>query len=358
MRGLTTNTDHREIILAAGLIAVLSISALSIYPFMVPASNEKHYSHWSAYAFIAIDGDANFSDTALLEGWAGDGSPENPYIIDGLNIDPVDAVGHGISISNTRVSFTIRNCNITGFVSHHGDFCEGGAGIYLENVTNGQLVNNTCTSNSYGIDIWGSYSNTMVNNTCNNNSWTGISLEWSNSNTMANNICSNNTDFGIFLDDISFNNTVVNNTCINNRIGIFFYESDSNTVADNTCDSNTEYGIYLYESHFSSVVNNICNNNRIGIFLEDSESNTVDSNTCNNNRIGISLDESFYNAGSNNTFLDNTKHDMIGEFVDLELAYRESVAREFVWLLAGCGMILVVSVIALLLFRRMEIHRE
>ncbi|MFX1472854.1 MAG: hypothetical protein ACFFBM_10155, partial [Promethearchaeota archaeon] len=76
MRGLTTNTDHREIILAAGLIAVLSISALSIYPFMVPASNEKHYSHWSAYAFIAIDGDANFSDTALLEGWAGDGSPE------------------------------------------------------------------------------------------------------------------------------------------------------------------------------------------------------------------------------------------------------------------------------------------
>ena len=35
---------------------------------------------------IAIDGDASFSDTAQLEGWPGDGSPENPYIIDGLTL--------------------------------------------------------------------------------------------------------------------------------------------------------------------------------------------------------------------------------------------------------------------------------
>ncbi|MHA1909534.1 MAG: hypothetical protein ACW98Y_19705, partial [Candidatus Thorarchaeota archaeon] len=34
---------------------------------------------------IAIDGDASFSDIAQLEGWPGDGSPENPYIIDGLD---------------------------------------------------------------------------------------------------------------------------------------------------------------------------------------------------------------------------------------------------------------------------------
>ena len=63
---------------------------------------------------IAIDGDANFSDKALLEGWNGDGSPENPYLVDGYDIDLSGEVGHCISISNTRVSFTISNCNLTG----------------------------------------------------------------------------------------------------------------------------------------------------------------------------------------------------------------------------------------------------
>ncbi|MHA1958903.1 MAG: hypothetical protein ACW99U_01650 [Candidatus Thorarchaeota archaeon] len=58
---------------------------------------------------ITIVGDANFHDTALLEGWPGDGSPENPYIIDGLDINLGGGEGHGISISHTRVSFIIRN---------------------------------------------------------------------------------------------------------------------------------------------------------------------------------------------------------------------------------------------------------
>ncbi|MHA3964705.1 MAG: hypothetical protein AM325_014335, partial [Candidatus Thorarchaeota archaeon SMTZ1-45] len=66
------------------------------------------------YGFITIDGDTNFSDTALVEGWEGDGSPGNPFIIDGLHIDLGVEFGHCIMISNTRVSFTISNCNLTG----------------------------------------------------------------------------------------------------------------------------------------------------------------------------------------------------------------------------------------------------
>ena len=63
---------------------------------------------------IAIDGNANFSATALLKGWPGDGSPENPFIINGLEIDLNGAYGSCIAISNTQVSFIIRNCNLTG----------------------------------------------------------------------------------------------------------------------------------------------------------------------------------------------------------------------------------------------------
>ena len=105
---------------------------------------------------IAIDGDANFSDTALLEGWPGDGSPENPFIIDGLDIDLGGSAGQCISINNTRVSFSIRNCNLTGTGR------ELGAGISLENVTNGELLNNTCTSNRWGIRLGNSDFNNLT----------------------------------------------------------------------------------------------------------------------------------------------------------------------------------------------------
>ena len=68
------------------------------------------------HAPIAIDGDANFTDTALLEGWHGDGSPENPFIIDRLDIDLGGNNGSCISITNTQVSFIISNCNLTGAI--------------------------------------------------------------------------------------------------------------------------------------------------------------------------------------------------------------------------------------------------
>ena len=393
---------------------------------------------------IVIDGDANFSDTALLEGWPGDGSAENPFIIDGLEIDRGGEEGHCISIRNTQVSFIMRNCRLTGanitnpsFIVPpmlHSFLTLSGAGVLLLNVSNGELVNNTCNSNcrfgiylmdshlntvvnntcysnGIGIFIWSSSSNTLVNNTCNSNRQ-GITLMNSHSNTVANNTCSSNEDSGIDLG--GSHNIVANNTCNNNTYyGIQLYEATLNTVADNTCNNNTwggiglymsganivvnntctnnGFGISFYESYSNTVVNNTCFHNRIGISIDGSDYNTMVNNTCNSNDIGISLEpirvhivdidvtywiESFSNTvanntcnynrigiyvyGSesntvvNNTFLGNTEHDIVDESELDELSHREFVATEFVWFLAGCGMILVVSVIAFVKFRRME----
>jgi parallel beta-helix repeat protein len=265
------------------------------------------------HAAIAIDGDTNFLTTALLEGWPGDGSPENPYIIDGLEIDYGGADGHCISIRNTRVSFTISNCNLTG--ARYIPFTSAGAGIFLDNVTNGELVNNICINNGYS---------------------------------------------GIYLGN-SDSTTVVNNTCTSNAVyGIWFSNSNS-TMSDNTCNNNGKEGIRLSDSDSSTVTNNTCNNNtECGIRLLRSDSNTVISNTCNNNSIGIYISKSYSNILANNICLDNTEYEIIGEFETEEFvidrsAYNEFVAKEFVWFLAGCGMILVVSIIAFVQFRRMEI---
>jgi parallel beta-helix repeat protein len=290
---------------AIGLSLILTATGL-VYYLMQPSLvvlepwEKRNHVGSTPHANITIDGDASFSATALLEGWHGDGSPEDPYIIDGLEIDLSYETGHCIDIRNTRVSFTISNCNLTG-ASWWMMFT--GAGIYLENVANGELVNNICNNNDAGICLYESDSITVVNNTCNSN------------------------DIGIYL----------------------WHNSDSNTVANNTCNSNRN-GIYLLGSNSNTVTNSNCTNNDIGIHLQLSESNTVVDNTCNKNRIGIYLSESDSNTVANNTFLNNIEHDIFEEpateeFVFDEMVHKEFVATEFLWFLAGCGMILVVSVI-------------
>ncbi|MHA2210099.1 MAG: right-handed parallel beta-helix repeat-containing protein [Candidatus Thorarchaeota archaeon] len=406
----------RTIFMAVSLTLILTTTGLVYYgmqpPLAIPPPPPPPPTplQLTPHGAIAIDGDANFSDTALLKGWPGDGSPENPFIIDGLDIDLGGAHWYGISINNTRASFTISNCNVTS-ADGTMEMC-GGAGINLENVTNGELVNNTCNNNFvvgiklsesdsntvvnntciddgwYGISLWTSDSNTVANNTCSSNSLgilisgdsntvanntcnsNGIGIELGgDSNTVTNNTCSSNTERGIYLHNL-YDSTVVDNTCNSNGReghpwkmgeGIFLRYSNSNTVNNNTCFGNTERGIYLSESDYNTMTDNTCNSNDIGIELYKSDSNTIANNTCNNNRIGIHLDESLSNTGSNNNCLDNTEQDIIGEFeteefVFDESAHQEFVAREFAWLLAGFGMILLVSVIAFVQFRRMEIH--
>ena len=63
---------------------------------------------------IFIDGDEDFHANATAEGWAGNGSAGNPYIIDGYDIDLDGSAGHCIHIANTLVYFTISNCLLTG----------------------------------------------------------------------------------------------------------------------------------------------------------------------------------------------------------------------------------------------------
>ncbi|MHA2302672.1 MAG: hypothetical protein ACXACD_17130, partial [Candidatus Thorarchaeota archaeon] len=113
----------RTIFMAVGLSFILTTSLMyylmlppALPPSPLPIPQPPTPLQLTPHSNITIDGDANFSATALLEGWPGDGSPENPYIIDGLDIDLGGGVGHCISISNTRVNFTISNCTLTGAI--------------------------------------------------------------------------------------------------------------------------------------------------------------------------------------------------------------------------------------------------
>lgn len=90
---------------------------------------------------IFIDGDSSFTSSNGVNG-GGSGTADDPYIIENWTIDASGA--HGILIRNTTKHFIIRNC----LVKNGGD---GYHGIYLDNVINVKIENNTCENNNYGI---------------------------------------------------------------------------------------------------------------------------------------------------------------------------------------------------------------
>ncbi len=255
---------------------------------------------------IVIDSDNNFTATALAKGWPGLGSPGDPFIIRNYSIDLGGAIGHCINISNTRVSFIIRNCSLTG--ANVSTFLVDSAGVFLKNVTNGEIVNNICTNDWYAIYLTNSTGNTIANNTCSYNLDRGICLEQaSNFNIIKNNTCNSNTEYGISLYQSDYNE-MINNTCSDNiNDGIYVYYSDYTLLINNTCYSNTQHGINLYFAcYYSEIINNTCSDNTYGIYVYASRYNLFTNNTCKTNDYGIVFDfHSEYNEVINNTCSDN-----------------------------------------------------
>jgi parallel beta-helix repeat protein len=232
-----------------------------------PTDDESSIPAGTPHDPIYIDGDANFTATAMAEGWPGNGTSGDPFIIEDFDIDLGGAPGHGINISNTRVHFVIRDCNLTGAS------VDPGCGIYLYNVSNGELINNTCIGNYIGIYLDFSTSNTLSENNCTSNTINIYLYYFSDSNTLSDNTCTSDTNAGIVLFR-SNSNTLVNNTCTSStNIGIYIYRSDSNTLSDNIFTSNTNYGIYI---HTDSDLNDI----RWNVFA-DSSTNGYDEGTGN-----------------------------------------------------------------------------
>jgi parallel beta-helix repeat protein len=267
------------------------------------------------YAFtphdpITINGDNNFRETALAEGWIGDGSAEFPYEIIGFEIDRGGVIGHCINISNTRVNFTIRNCNLTGASVSQG------SGIYLNNVSYGIITNNTCNSNVNGIYLYQSHINTIANNTCTGNV-NGINLYDVDLSIISDNYCSSNTNYGViqdYCDSSVFNGNICSSNgldgfCVSNAISSIFSFSvcngnnrdgmrfvsypRGNVVVNNTCNSNRDYGIRFYNDHNNiiraTVANNTCIDNDYGIQIASTAIDVLYNTMVDNLIYGIEL---------------------------------------------------------------------
>ena len=273
---------------------------------------------------IYIDGNSNF--TAANGVVSGSGTASDPYIIENWIINASGA--NGISIGNTTAFFVVRNCeayngslgnyvgicmeNVSNGAVDNCSFSSDSQGILLNRSLSNTVVNNTCFNDGYGIFLYISSSDTFANNTCYsnsngiclydassdsltnnacfNNNGDGIFFYYGSNNALTNNICSNNTGDGIYFDSFagvqSENNTLTNNVCSGNTgDGIYFdFDSSSyNTLINNVCSNNTGDGIHLYAAYNDSLTNNICSNNKgNGISLVNS-GNNLTGNICSNN---------------------------------------------------------------------------
>ena len=247
---------------------------------------------------IAIDGDFDFTATVQSEGWSGNGTKSNPYLIKNLLIDLGGSSGDCISIGNTRAYFIIQDCSLTGASVNLY------SGIYLDNVTNGLLVDNSCWSNNYGIKIEDSNNNTLNNNTCYNNNWYGIWLLRSGYNGVFDNICNESVyGSGIVVELSDLGNEIFGNTCNGNDLGgIQISSANSNKVISNICIGNQYSGIVIQVSDSNSIYNNTISNNYFaGISCLVGSSNTIINNTCFNDGNGVYIESS-----SDNTIIGNT----------------------------------------------------
>ena len=183
----------------------------------------------------------NWNKTAFENDWcSGQGTAEDPYIIrniiiDGLNSDSC------ISIRDSFVHFRIENCSI--FNASIGSLLNIKAGIKLENVKNGVIVNNEISNNN-GTGLFGFNcdNNNISGNTINNNK-NGISMLFCESNNIIGNEIRNQSEDGINFLFCDFNK-ISENSINGNKNGIIFYFSNNNTISENNLIGND---VFIYE---------------------------------------------------------------------------------------------------------------
>jgi parallel beta-helix repeat protein len=250
---------------------------------------------YAPHAPIMIDCNADF----VSQGWPGDGSEANPYLIGGLEIDGAGYKA-GILVGNATSFFAVEDCYVHGASE---------VGILVLNVTHGVLVDNVCDANSwYGVAVLNSGNLTLDNNTCSHTK-DGIYMVSTDDSGVVNNTCADLDKRGIYLSS-SDNNTVTSNNCSGNHgtgvaddgSGIVLESSSRNTLTKNLCNMG-RCGILLSAfSHDCLLLDNFCSfGTRTGISILSSNNATVQGNLATFNRPGLADDHGISLAWSNNS---------------------------------------------------------
>ncbi len=298
------NKTKRNIIILSGFI--LFLDCFCILNFKMNLNqNEADFTDYvpknSIFLIspIVIDGNDNWVSLASSEIWCyGNGTINNPYIIENVSIDG-QRFGNCLYINHSDVYFEIRN-SIFHNSGTEGSW-RGDAGIKLQNVLNGKLINNTCSNNLNGIVMEDSNATLISGNLLEFNFIHGSYIASGYNNTLYENLISNNLQHGVILAEEKFNNITGNNINVNGQDGICLIGCNNFTISNNSLFNNSLFGIRLYHSYFNDFMENSMN--YCG-FYTDSHNNYIDTSNLINgkplyyyeNEVGLSSNN-FSNAG-------------------------------------------------------------
>lgn len=234
---------------------------------------------YTSHSPILIQNNTDFADQAALEGWSGDGSAGNPYMIENYNISASSA--HGIHIINTTVHFVIRDSYIEDGGSNYD-------GINCNEVYNGTISNNTILDNNYGIYLEKCNSTLIKNNNVSNSG--GIRLKWCYNNKVCDNIGYNNHWSFIDIGLSQYNEITNNKPLSGNTLGISLMGGAENNSIKGNYILDGQRGLNLHDCSNNILESNFLYKNDIGIQLGGAENNTLIENDIINNDEGFCVD--------------------------------------------------------------------
>ena len=332
---MTNSTKfHVSIIFRNGsrisMICIILITGISLQSLSsADIRNQNHLeikeTTYTEHLPIYINSPSDF--TSL--GFPGNGTLQNPYRIEGLNItspdNPIPDVL--IQIESITSYFVINNNllngrQITNFGISLNNAYNGNvtnnivtntieAAIHLYQSQNNYVISNSVSGNSQfgSINLLESTENYVLSNTAYSNEGNGFVLENSSSNIVSDNIAYGNSISGIHLTSSSSFNYIHGNSLYQNQIqGIFAVDfCNNNTISENIVHDNGESGIVLAGSSDNILTSNLSHNNgNSGLSLENSINNTVTDNIGYQNQFAeIQLINSSYSTINNNEVFTN-----------------------------------------------------
>ncbi len=171
---------------------------------------------------ISISSNADFTPENGVT--SGGGTPLNPYIIEGWEINAASA--DGIAVTGTDKPFIIRDVEIHS----------GGAffsGVFLRSVTSASILAVRATGNVIGVRVWGSVNVSIVESDVSSNAREGIELASSTHSRIEGNELHFNGGTSVLLDR-SEKVEILGNHLSGSAGGISLSESANTTILGNT----------------------------------------------------------------------------------------------------------------------------
>src|SRR6267143_132599 len=201
---------------------------------------------------IYIQGNAGFTMKNGVS--SGNGTPADPYVIQGWDINA--SAARGISILNTSASFVIRDLRVHDSNASY-------EGIYLAGVSNARIERVTSERNREGIRI-----------------------ERSNGAIVSASILRSNQAAGIVALN-SQANRIQGNVVTGGNIGAIAMKDDADVTISGNQLWSAKYGIWLYSVYRTTVSSNDARWNFVGISLRGMDGSVTNNTLAHNSNTGL-----------------------------------------------------------------------